>query len=158
MAAGLAFLGSSAHAQWMYDEQGGAFSDTKTHIAFTGNSSGYGFGLRCTSIDDLRVVFMTPEEVENSSLKNLNDIGTEILVRVDQNEPYEFIATAQALPTGLGFFASTNGDFVEEFAEGQSDLAVAVRALGQIFHEVRFNTRESQKAIHDMRSGCGFSD
>lgn len=55
------FLTNTASAQWVYQKNESAFSDTSTNIAFTTKHQ-YGFGFRCSSPADLVLIFMTPDK------------------------------------------------------------------------------------------------
>lgn len=145
---------SVAHAQWLHQEQGGAFDDKKMQIAVTAMGN-YGFGFRCTGGDDLTAIFLTPEEATDSALETLNLLKPQLLLRVDDLKPHEISASAESTDKGLGVMAEVAGDVAREVRDGAKRVSIAVRVMGEIYHETEFSLRGSTSSISKLMEACG---
>ena len=151
----VAAFAAPASAQWMHDEQKGAFSDVTTNLAFTALGK-YGLGFKCTSQDDLMLVFGTPEAIEEQSILTLMTASQPaILVRVDDESILELTGTADAPQGNLMLYSAVDADFLDGASAATRRIAVAVRVLGEMYHEVEFGVMGSGRAIDLLKDGCG---
>ena len=146
-------LANPAYAQWIYQEQGGAFDDTPLRIALTG-SQFYGLALRCRNTYDLELLFITPEQAEANTIGTFNEMRPLILLRIDDAEPREFPAIADLSDGNLGLIAETDADLATALIDAKRRVAVAVRVMGQLFHEEEFSVQGSTRSVCQLFDGC----
>ncbi|TDE34150.1 hypothetical protein [Antarcticimicrobium sediminis] len=150
----LAVTAGQASAQWLHQEQGSAFDAQKTQIALTSQGQ-YAVGLRCTGADDLTVIFITPEAIDQDSLKMLNIAAPEILVRIDQNAPYAIKAEGDNPEGKLTLHAAAPPSLARELIAATSSISVAARLLGSLYHEKEFSVRGSTGSVTKLANLCG---
>lgn len=153
----LTFTLPAAAEPWVYQEHGSAFEARKTHIALTAVGN-YAVGLRCSEADNLTLIFITPEEADQDNVEVLNQVSPEILVRVDENEPFVIAAQLDVVDgtlTALGPAPSALGD---QLVVAVSGVSVAARIMGELFHETRFGVQSSTATVSKLLGLCGLSD
>ena len=146
-------LGTAASAQWITRSQGGAFDDGAMHIALTAKGR-YGLGLRCQP-GEIKIVFMTPEKVDDSStISIMNAAGPKLRLRVDKGEILELDATVDDVEEKLLVVADGDLDLFKKIRDAKSSVSTVVTVLGQNFHETTFNARGGGKAITKLIKDC----
>lgn len=158
----LALAAAPASAEWLYNQQGGAFDDAPMHIA-AGQTGAYGFGFRCRYLGTIEAVFITPEQIDADTADMMNQLGVTLLVRADDNEPHRIEGSVESLDGTLAILAEVEHPFGDEVAvpildevEGASRrVAVAFEGIGQIFHETEIDVRGSTSAIAALKQDCG---
>ena len=150
-----AALATPAAAQWAYDQRGGAFDEAATHLAMTMRETGYSLAVRCQSADDLTLVFLTEETMTDEDSDNLNLFSPLLLVRVDDEAPFELDGVTQVGETGMGIFAPAPIGVLSQINGAKRRVAVAIRVLDDTFHEIEFNARGSTSATAKLKKGCG---
>lgn len=153
----LSILTTQASAQWVHQEHGSAFDSQRTQLALTTRGQ-YAVGLRCTSATDLTVVYITSEAVDSSTLANINMAAPEVLVRIDQNDPFTLPATAELIDGNLSLLADAPVEIANQLITASATASVAVRMLGQIYHETAFNVRGSTASVTTLFDRCSLSE
>jgi hypothetical protein len=141
---------------WVYQEHGSVFEDGKTHIALTAAGS-YAVGLRCSGPDDITLIFITPEEADPDNVDLLNQVSPKILVRVDQNDPIEIAAQLDVVESGLTMYGAAPPALGDQLVAAGSGVSVAVRLLGELFHETRFGVQGSTATVSKIMDLCGLT-
>jgi hypothetical protein len=146
----------NASAQWYFNQEENAFDDSKsTNIAITGNTSGYGFGLRCIG-EQFALVLITPEKIE--SVGPLNAAKPKILLRVDKNKSRSFDAEIYTANENVAAQAILNKeDFKavsDEISNARSRVSVAIEILSENIHNVNFGTSRSGRTIKSLTDAC----
>lgn len=150
----VASAGVPASAEWFFQERGSAFGDDTTYLALTAWGA-YAFGLRCTGADDLTAIFMTPEAVEDEAFELISITSPDLLVRVDRNEVAEIAATPNNLQGKLSFFGAGETSLAHQIIAARSGVSVAVRMLGTVYHETKFDVHRSTKVVTTLTEACG---
>lgn len=150
----LGVCGFPAVAQWVHQEHGSAFNDQKEQLALTAFGQ-YAVGLRCSSANDLTVVFITPEVVDGKALDQINALTPKVLIRIDQNEAHAYEASGDNPSGSLSFYAAVPEGLAKEVMAAQSGVSVAVQMLGSLYHETRFSARGSTRAVSEIVARCG---
>ncbi len=144
-------------AQWMYQEKESAFTGKKGALMFAVNSSDMGFGFRCRADEGkMKIVFITPERVEKDELLAVaNMSGPKILIRVDNHAPHSIAAEAIKTNSGqLSLIADASPELVDEVAKARKRIAVAMKLLGDTYHETSFSPRGSGRVGKKFLTAC----
>lgn len=153
----ISLTSSQVAAQWLHQEQGSAFDTQKTQIALTSHGQ-YAVGLRCTGASDLTVIFITPEAIDQDTLKMVNIAAPEIMVRVDQNAPYALKAEGDSPEGSLVLHAAAPASIARELTTATSSVSVAARLLGSIYHETEFSVLGSTGSVSKLSNLCGLPE
>lgn len=151
-----AALATPAAAEWHFQEQGSAFDEKKIRVAIAVRP-GYAFAFRCTGKDDLDVAFITPEAVEQDAVETLNAVQPEILVRVDDNEIITIPAVIDTGNTEMVLRGVPPTHLATQVIEASSGVSVAVRVIGQLYHEQEFDVLGSTKSVQDLLKACSIA-
>lgn len=154
----LVLLGTSAaHAQWMLTKEEDAF-EGDMHIAGAFEGIGYGVGFRCRDADSLSLIYMTPEEVDATTIAGMSFLKPAIVVIVD-SEPKVRIP-AELEPNSVTGKLSALGDdaaieaLLFRARAAKKRVAVALEVGGQIFHSKTFSARGSERALGGLAKSC----
>lgn len=148
----LASIGA-ASAQWIAQQQGGEFDDNPTNIALTAKGK-HAIGFRCSG-DELKVVFITPEEVDDAdTLRLMNAAGPQIRLKIDNGAVVSLDAELDETNGTLGVLADVDIDLVKSVASAKSKLSAVLTLLGKNYHETTFNVRGSTAAIDKIIKNC----
>lgn len=152
-------VAGAAQAQWLHQETGGAFDDNPMQLAATAIGGGaYGLGLRCTSPDDLVVLFITPERIEGGLAEIMTSMSPDLLIRVDDNDPVEVKPSIEGQDgDDLSAIAEIDVALVDEINAATRRVSVAIRLAGDLYHETEFNVRGSTAATATLMEKCGLN-
>lgn len=153
IAVALACLSSPAFSQWHYQGEESAFGDGGMHVAMTGNGH-YVFGIRCET-GEMTALLVTPEDMSASDAATMQMTFPRLMFRVDKNAPLEFGSTMESYNGKLRLSAEIDRSVADQIAQAKQRVSVAVSALGQLFHEQRFNVAGSTRAVQQLLKGCG---
>lgn len=153
IAVALACLSSPAFSQWHYQGEESAFGDGGMHVALTGNGH-YVFGIRCET-GEMTALLATPEDMTSSEASAMQVTSPLLMLRVDKNEALEFGAALESYNGKLRLSAEIDRNAAEQIGRAKQRVAVALSAMGQLFHEQRFNVAGSTRAVQQMLKGCG---
>ncbi|KQI68717.1 hypothetical protein AN189_07405 [Loktanella sp. 3ANDIMAR09] len=138
----------------MHEESGGAFDGSPTQLAMAANLD-YGFGLRCTDEFDLVAIFVTPEQIDQDTLDRMTALLPTVLIRVDDNEPFELPSEGLVAPQGASYLGDAPADLAVQIAGAKTSVSVAISLLGEIYHETRFGSSGSTRAANLVIENCG---
>ncbi len=153
-ALGLLLTCGTAAAQWVYQKQESAFDDDASNVALTAVGK-YGFGVRCTG-GAAELVFITPDSSFNDDTYEFANLtGPVLLLRTD-NDPVQQLAIKLQDVDGT---AVARGDadveLIRKIAGAKKRVSVALKLVGETYHEQQFNVRGSSKAIEKVIEACG---
>lgn len=163
----LIFLGgallwsTAAQAQWVHHTEDDPFADGNTHLAMAIGAGGVVAGFRCSSPDDLSLVFVTQENtagLDAEALSNLKMLPMKLLVIVDNDERLSFEAEAEPTPDGgkIRIVSTADGliPVLRAAQKAKKRFAVATELMGTIGHSKSFKVSGSGRAIAKLASGC----
>jgi hypothetical protein len=77
-----------AHAEWLHNVEDDPFRGGEVHVAMAiaTDFSGFVTGFRCSSADDLTLVFVTPEKTKDIPVPGIDKIPVKLLVITDDAE------------------------------------------------------------------------
>ena len=148
---------SAAHAQWVHKADDDPFKGRATHLALTAKS-GLIAGFRCSSADDLALIYVIPEKVTDTTTKMLSAASVKLLVIVDDAPKIELDAEVQITPSGDNYRLETSvqevQQIVEKVASAKRRFALASEFLGQSFYPTVFSVDGSRSALAKLMKGC----
>lgn len=141
-----------AKAEWLYDVDQSAFGGKAVHLLFNVQIY-YGVSVRCDS--QLKILFLTPEDIDSEeTINNINRQWPKLLLRVDDNPPFELTARAFASEGKLFMMAPLDNKFIDELESAQNRVAVAIRMLGTVYHEREFDVLYSTSTAAKLKQAC----
>lgn len=144
---------SSACAQWITQQHGGAFDNDALQVAVTANG-GYGLGLRCKS-DTSEVVLITQDRsFDDETLKLANAIGAKLLLRIDGGEILRLNALIEKIDGKAVFVADAEVTLFRTIGSAKSSVAAAVELLGKRYHENAFGVRGTRASMNSLITKC----
>lgn len=146
-------ISGTASAQWLHQETGSAFEDTKLQIALVAEGRN-AFGLRCSNGTDFEAVFMAPDSMDAEQASLLNALGPELLIRVDDAAPFTLSVQTEMADQNLKMVASSPVELFEQVRDGKSRVSVALRVVGELYHETAFRLNGSTKAVGAVIATC----
>lgn len=155
----VALLGSTtiASAQWITDEQGGAFDDDPLRIAATA-AQDYVFGVRCKA-DRSEVVYITPDRsFDRETYKIANSTRPKLRLRIDRGEILTFDAQIDDLDGKAAFIADIGIDVYRAIGNARNSVSVVTVLLGQNYHENSFGVRGTRAAMNKLIAGCKLAE
>jgi hypothetical protein len=158
----LAFWSNAALAQsWQGTIQKDDFGDKDTGIALV-QSSLRGFGIRCIKGERPAIVFLTRETWADG----LELVPAKLLLRIDENEPFDLPAELESYDGGNAFRQATLvrvvaeggpvSEILQQIESARGRLSVAVELAEQRFEPTRFSAKGSSKALAKIRPLCNF--
>lgn len=153
-AAAILLIGvSGVSAQWHYQAEESAFGTGGVQLAMTGNQN-YGFGVRCSG-GNIEAVFLTPDDsFDATTVEMANVTVPKLMIRFDQEQVMELDSSIVLNEGKAGVIAAVETDFIEAVGEAKSRVSVALKLLGEIYHENNFNVRGSTKAAGQLMDAC----
>lgn len=146
-----------ASARWLYEKKESAFGSNTLSMMFTANAQ-YGFGIRCSS-DELEAVFATPDRsFDEDTLILANATIPKLLLRIDDHEPRELIAEIYDQDGEAVIVADVGQEVVADIGSARSKISVAIRLLGEIYHEQTFSALGSTAAASKLNVSCDLSE
>ncbi|MDF1620898.1 hypothetical protein [Pseudothioclava nitratireducens] len=143
-----------AQAQWFNQSWGGAFDGKPNQVAGV-ESGDYGFALRCTGPVDLVALYITAQSTEDFDFDALNDLGPQVLVRVDEDAPLSLSAVLQDINGYVRAEASAPPELLTQVISAKSRIALALQLDGQLYHEKHFNVVRSTVVGNKLAASCG---
>lgn len=153
-AALVVFLSGPASAQWVHNAEGSAFDAATMHMAFTGVGE-YGVAIRCTNVGDLEIVLIAPEEIDDATISDVNSLGPEMLIRVDDLPPMKLDAKIGPKDNSIVMIAAAPMELLSQVKDGKKEMSSAFGLMGDVFHEQKYNLIGSTAAIEALITGCG---
>jgi hypothetical protein len=152
------FLATGANADWLHNTEDDPFRGGEQHIAAAFDLSGELAGFRCSSADDLVLMFVTPEKPQAGSMELLSKVPVQLLVIVDNEPKRELAARIETTPNGERYRIVSEvpevADVVKSALGAKKRFSVASQLLGQLGYTKTFNVRGSTNAIRALVSGC----
>jgi hypothetical protein len=142
-----------ASAQWLYQGNESAFGDSGLHLAVTG-SGNYGFGLRCSG-EKTEAIYMTPDTSFDSDAYKVANMSKPILmIRIDDNPIVEIEAELIDTDGKAAALGDVNPAIFAAVRDAKKRVAVALKLLGENYHEKSFNVRGSGNALKKVIAAC----
>ena len=156
----MALSSGGAHAQWFYDQgEDDPFAGGSQHLAMSLARSGELIGFRCTSADDLVLLFVSNEKPDPQQMAAMMLMPAKLLVIVDDASQQEFDASIEVTADGDRYRFSGEGDGLADVARAASAakkrFAVAAEMMGKRMYSAAVNVRGSGRAIGQLVKGCG---
>lgn len=147
-------LALPASAQWVTSVNGGDFDDDPLRLAVT-MSGNYAIGVRCRN-NDAEIVYATPDKsMDDPDLLKITNATEPLLkYRIDGKEVYELNAEIDSQETGMAAIAKITLDDMTRLRDARKSLSVVIRIMGKNFHETRFGSSGSTKAMNELIDGC----
>lgn len=145
-----------ANANWVFQEQGGAFSDDSLKLAVTVSQTGLALGVRCTNSDKLELAFITEEKIKAKTADTLNLLAPLLRLRVDSNDIIDFDVVLSEADGILMGIATAQPNLLSEIKKAKRKISVVLSIAGEQYHETVFSVRGSTKAMQKLESKCGF--
>lgn len=146
-----------ASAQWLYQGNESAFGDSGLHLAVTG-SGPYGFGLRCSG-EKTEAVYMTPDTSFDTDTYKLANMSKPILmIRVDDNPIVEIEAELINMDGKAAALGDVAPAIFTAVRDAKKRVAVALKLLGENYHEKSFNVRGSGNALKKVIAACNLPE
>ena len=147
----------SANAQWIHRSQEDPFKGKATQLAMT-MKSGQSAAFRCSSADDLTLVYIIPEKVTDATTRMLAAADLKLLVIVDDAPKIELDAQLETTPSGDSYRLEASTEEVAKIlhmvAAAKRRFAVASEFVGQSFYPTIFAVDGSRSALSKLISGC----
>lgn len=143
---------SASHAAWYYHMEESTFG-TDTHLLLAERSP-YFFGLRCEG-DEVRFVFSTPDRSFNAeTMAMANAIDPIVLFKVDSGEVLNLSGeirdnNGEAIITG-----PAEDVLLDSIENAKSKVSVALKLLGDVYHETQFGASGSTAKAKQFRRSC----
>lgn len=145
-------LATASHAAWYYHLEESTF-DTDTHLLLAERAP-YFFGLRCQG-NEVRFVFSTPDRSFNAeTMAMANAIDPIVLFKVDNGDVLNLSGeirdnNGEAIITG-----HAENALLDSIENAQSKVAVALKLLGDVYHETQFGASGSTAKAKQFRAAC----
>lgn len=154
-------LSSSAKAQWLHttgDED--PFKKGREHLAVT-MRAGEMVGFRCTTKDDIALVFVPgerPKPSDATTMAAIKLLPVKLLVIIDDGEKLELDAAIDETPSGESYRYTATGDQLHKVAQAVAGarrrFAVAIEFMDQVLGSRVFGVAGSQRAVGGLIKGC----
>lgn len=160
LAAGLAVLASGAQAQWiqMKGDDDPFAGRGAPLIALSMSPIGTTVAFRCTSVEDLAMILVTPERPDEDTRAVFGLVKIKLLVIVDDQPKVSLEASAAVTPDGKQIRYETDEDGVIEVlhavAGAKRRVAVAVEVMGKAFYSQSYQATNSRRALQPLIAGC----
>jgi hypothetical protein len=150
----LVFCSSSAHAQWFYQNHGGAFDNEPLHLILTASSDGDGFAIRCKNKHTLEAVFLVTESINDSTIETMNGYAPLLLVKIDDNDVFRFSGRLYDADSQLGVVSSVPEKLIAQLIDAKTKVSVAISVLSEIFYEKEFGVAGSTEKGRTLIDKC----
>jgi|GEM_PF-7129516 len=152
----------SADAAWFHTKgNDDPFKGGAEHIAMAVELDGFSAGFRCTSLDDLTLLFIVPEKPEPEHLTLAKALPIKLLVIIDDGGKIELDAALETTPDRTSYRVASSDERVAEIARSAASarrrFALAAETLGKIMWSKSFNVSGSTRALKPLIAGCGLS-
>ena len=150
----------STRAEWLHNVEDDPFRGGEVHLAMAiaTDFSGFVAGFRCSSADDLTLVFVTPEKTKDIPVPSIDKLPVRLLVITDDAEKVALDAKIETTPSGEQFRFSADGEQIIKMLKAAWDakkrFAIASELLGQVGQSKSFDMRGSSRAIQELVNGC----
>ena len=147
----------AAKAEWFYKAEENPFEGDQ-HMGAAIDLTGYLAGFRCSSEEDLTLIFVTPEKIDSSMLALLRAAPMKLLVIVDSADKISLDAQLEATPDGERYRLSASGPEVKalifDAVKSKRRFAVAQEAFGKVGHSKTFSSRGSTSVLQKLIGRC----
>lgn len=155
----LVILSAPVDAQWLHQQgEDDPFAGGRQQLAITVSSMGVLAAFRCTSADDLSLLFVSTEKPDEDTREIAAKLPTKLLVIVDDEPKTELDASVDTTPQGDRFRFTATGEGIavlaRKTAAAKRRFAVAVELLGQRLSSQAFGVSGSRRAIEALIRGC----
>ncbi|WP_422018887.1 hypothetical protein [Roseibium sp.] len=141
------------YAQWLHQKQESAFGSDGLELIITA-SAGMGFGIRCSS-ESIEAVFITKDtSFDDETFLIANATSPKLLLRIDNEAPLELEGMLWDSEGKAAMTAEVEAEFIDGIANAKRRVSVAVKLLGEVYHETSFSAVGSTKAANKLKAGC----
>lgn len=128
-------------------------------MAMTMTGAGEVVGFRCTSADDLSLLYVSIEKPKAEHARIIGLMPIKIMVIVDDEPVRSFEAKLDVTPDGDRYRATAEDqdlvDLLKLTSDAKRRFAIAVETSGERMYSAAVNVRGSRLAISKLSSGCG---
>jgi hypothetical protein len=119
---------------------------------------GFAAGFRCTSNDDLVLLFIAPEKPDPDHSAVLGILPMKLLVVVDDESKISLTATLETTPDGSNYRLVSDDEKVagiaHSVAKAKRRFALAGEINGNLAWSKSFSVSGSRRAMQPLISGC----
>jgi len=143
---------SASHAAWYYHMEESTFG-TDTHLLLAERAP-YFFGLRCQD-QEVRFVFSTPDRSFNAeTMAFANATDPILLFKVDSSEVINLSGEIRDNNGEAIFTGPAEKVLLDSIENAKSKVSVALKLLGEIYHETQFGASGSTAKAKQFRLAC----
>lgn len=144
---------ASTSAQWITQEQGGAFDNDPLQISLTARGN-YALGLRCKS-NQSEMLFITKDRsFDRSTAKMANVTSPKLLIRVDRGEIIRLEGKVDIIDGDAVVVADAGVEVYRSIGAGRKSVEIAIEMIGTLLHETSFGVSGSRAAMNSLISKC----
>ena len=156
-------IAAPASAAWLHKKgNDDPFKSGAEHIAFASEFDGYAAAFRCTSRDDLTLMFIVPEKPEPSHLALASALPNKLLDIVDDGEKIGFGAGLETTPDLTNYRVAASDSEVASIAHAVASarrrFALAGELNGKVVWSKAFSVGGSRRALQPLIDGCKLGD
>jgi len=144
---------TTANANWLHQKKESAFGADDLELIVT-MSGAMGFGVRC-SPDSVEALFITNDRsFDDETLLIANATNPKLLLRIDSEPSLTLSAKLWDNDGTITAIAEVDLELIDSIAGANTRIAVAMRLLGETYHETNFSVLGSTKAANKLKDGC----